>query len=60
MIIIKVENSNLENALKKLKRKTFAIKQVQELRNRSEFVKPSVKKRLILKKAKYKQSTQDN
>jgi small subunit ribosomal protein S21 len=56
MIIIKVENSNLEKALKALKRKTFAIKQVQEIRNRSEFVKPSIKKRLVLKKAKYKES----
>ena len=55
MLISKVENGNIEKALKNLKRKVFSTKQTQELRERKEFVKPSVKKREILAKAKYSQ-----
>lgn len=60
MLIIKVDNQNIENALKTLKRKTFATKQLKELRDRKEYVKPSVTKRSIKSKAKYRQSIQDN
>lgn len=60
MLIIKVDNQNIENALKTLKRKTFATKQLKELRDRKEYVKPSVMKRSIKSKAKYRQSIQDN
>ena len=58
MLIIKVDNQNIEKALKTLKRKTFAVKQLKELREREEFIKPSVKKRSEKSKAKYKQSIQ--
>jgi len=59
MLIIKVDNQNIENALKTLKRKTFATNQLKELRDRKEYVKPSVTKRSEKSKAKYKQSIQD-
>ena len=55
MLILKVENGNIEKALKNLKRKVFSIKQTQELKKRKEFIKPSIKKRGILSKAKYVQ-----
>jgi small subunit ribosomal protein S21 len=55
MLISKVENGNIEKALKNLKRKVFSTKQTQELRERKEFIKPSIKKREIMTNAKYKQ-----
>jgi len=59
MLIVKVDNQNIEKALKTLKRKTFATKQLQELRDRKEYIKPSVNGRTLKSKAKYKQSLQD-
>jgi small subunit ribosomal protein S21 len=59
MLIIKVDNQNIEKALKTLKHKTFATKQLKELREREEYVKPSVTKRSEKSKAKYRQSFQD-
>ncbi len=56
MLITKVENGNIEKALKTLKRKVLLTKQTQELRDRKEFTKPSVEKRQMIGKAKYKQS----
>jgi small subunit ribosomal protein S21 len=56
MLITKVENGNIEKALKTLKRKVISTKQTQELRDRKEFTKPSVEKRQMISKAKYKQS----
>jgi small subunit ribosomal protein S21 len=56
MLITNVENGNIEKALKILKRKVFSTKQLQELRNRKEFEKPSIVKRKMISKAKYKQS----
>jgi small subunit ribosomal protein S21 len=56
MLIINIENQNLEKALKTLKRKVFATKQLQELRKREEYVKPSVTKRSEKIKAKYIQT----
>jgi small subunit ribosomal protein S21 len=53
MLISNVENGNIEKALKNLKRKVFLTKQTQELKERKEFVKPSIKKREIITKAKY-------
>jgi late competence protein required for DNA uptake (superfamily II DNA/RNA helicase) len=43
---------NLEKALKEYKNKVFKLKITQELRDRKEFLKPSVKKRLQKEKAK--------
>jgi len=54
MLLINV-NGNIEKALKELKRKVSKTKQLQTLRDRKEFTKPSVKKREIIKKAAYKQ-----
>jgi small subunit ribosomal protein S21 len=56
MIIINVQNGNVEKALKEYKRKIQNIKQTQILRDRQEFVKPSIVKRSEIKKAKYIQS----
>lgn len=54
MLLINV-NGNIEKALKDLKRKVSKTKQLQQLRDRKEFKKPSVEKRDTLKKAIYKQ-----
>lgn len=56
MIIINVQNGNIEKALKEYKRKVQNTKQNQDLRDRQEFVKPSVTRRTEIKKAKYIQS----
>lgn len=56
MIIINVQNGNIEKALKEYKRKVQNTKQNQILRDRQEFVKPSVNRRTEIKKAKYIQS----
>ncbi len=56
MIIINVQNGNVEKALKEYKRKVQNTKQNQSLRDRQEFVKPSVTRRTEIKKAKYIQS----
>lgn len=45
---------NVEKALKEYKSKVFKLKIGQELRDRKEFLKPSVKKRLQKEKAKRK------
>lgn len=54
MLLINV-NGNIEKALKDLKRKVSKTKQLQQLRDRKEFKKPSVEKRDVMKKAVYKQ-----
>ena len=51
MIIVDIKNSNIELALKQYKRKVQNIKQVEQLRERQTFVKPSVKNRLEKEKA---------
>jgi small subunit ribosomal protein S21 len=58
MIIIDVKRG-LEIALKQYKNKVQKIKQIQELRKRQEFVKPSVIKREQLIKAKYIQNLKE-
>jgi len=52
MIIIKIEK-NIEFALKLYKNKVNKTKQIQKLRERQEFVKPSVKRRNQILKATY-------
>ena len=60
MLIIDIKNSDsLERALKILKRKVIDTKQLQNLRNRKEFEKPSVKRRSEINKAKYIQKKWD-
>ena len=54
MIVVKVENKDsLERCLKKLKRKFDQMGTVRELRRRKEYVKPSVKRRDVIKKGIY-------
>lgn len=61
MIIVDVTKfKNLDQALKAYKRKSDKMGTVRELRGRQEFVKPSVKRRSEIKKAKYIQSTYRN
>ena len=54
MLIVDIKNGNIESALKEYKRKVQKVKQVEELRERKEFTKKSVKKRLQLEEAKRK------
>ena len=46
MIIVKVENGNIEKALKIFKRKCLSTKILQELKDRQFYTKPSIKKRI--------------
>jgi small subunit ribosomal protein S21 len=56
MIIIDLKKEkNLESALRTYKYKVQRVKQVQNLRERQEFVKPSVKRRAEINKAIYVQ-----
>jgi small subunit ribosomal protein S21 len=59
MIIIPVkEGESIDKALKKFKKKFEKTGVVKELRERQKFTKPSIKKREIIIKAKYKQNLQ--
>ncbi|HLO58780.1 MAG TPA: 30S ribosomal protein S21 [Bacteroidales bacterium] len=59
MIIVPIkEGENIERALKKFKRKFEKTGVVKELRSRQAFVKPSMRKREIVKKAIYVQHLQ--
>jgi small subunit ribosomal protein S21 len=61
MIIIDVTKfGSIEQALKVYKNKTNKIGTVRELRDRAEFVKPSVRKRAEVLKAKYIQKKFNN
>lgn len=53
MLIVKVDSGGIDKAIKKLRYKIKNTKQINLLRDRQEFVKPSVKKRLQKQKAKY-------
>lgn len=56
MLIIKVKDgTNIEKALKIFKRKFSETKVIQTLREREQFVKPSAKRREVIKKARYLQ-----
>lgn len=60
MLIIDIKGADsLERALKILKRKVIDTKQLQNLRDRKEFKKPSVKRRSEINKAKYIQKKKD-
>ena len=61
MIIVPIkEGENIERALKKFKRKFEKTGTVRELRSRKTFVKKSVAKREMMKKAIYVQHLQLN
>ena len=56
MIIIDLKKEkNIESALRTYKHKVQKTKQVQKLRERQEFVKPSVRRRAEIRKAIYVQ-----
>jgi small subunit ribosomal protein S21 len=56
MIFIKVKNpSSIEQALKQYKFKVYKTKQTEQLRDRQEFTKNSVKKRSEKQRAQYVQ-----
>jgi small subunit ribosomal protein S21 len=54
MLIIEIKNGNIEGALKSYKKKVQNVKQIEELRGRQTYVKPSVQKRLVSEEAKRK------
>ncbi|SEB77859.1 SSU ribosomal protein S21P [Tenacibaculum sp. MAR_2009_124] len=53
-IIVK-EGENIDRALKRYKRKYRDVKVLQQLRERKQYVKPSVLRRAEVKKAAYKE-----
>ena len=57
MLLINLkENDTIDKALKKYKKKFEKIGVVKELRETQQFIKPSVVKRKMVIKARYKQS----
>ena len=46
MLVVSVKNGNIEWAIKEYKKKVQATKQIEELRDRKNFTKPSKRKRL--------------
>lgn len=59
MLLVNVkENESLDRALKKFKKKFERTGVVKELRERQAFTKPSIKKRMQLIKARYRQTKQ--
>ncbi len=54
MLIIPVKDGeNIDRALKRFKRKFQRTKTMKQLRDRKQFIKPSVRNRQQLKKAQY-------
>jgi small subunit ribosomal protein S21 len=51
MLIVDVKDGNIERALKVYKNKVKSVKQIEQLRNRKEFLKPSITKRIQKQKA---------
>ena len=54
MIVIHIKNGNVDGALKIYKKKVQNTKQIEQLRERQTYEKPSVKKRLLMEEAKQK------
>ena len=56
MIKVKIgKNENINKALKRFKGRVRNAQVIQEYRSRQEFVKPSIKRRRVIDKAKYVQ-----
>ena len=55
MLIVEVKKSNVDRALKIMRRKVKLTKQLVKLREGKQFTKKSQRKRVQLLKAKYKQ-----
>lgn len=60
MLVVKVEGTTIEKALKTLKRKWDKTKAMKELRDRKEFTKRSVKRRAEVTRAAYIQKKYRN
>ena len=60
MIIIKCENKKIEGCLKQYRQKVDRIGQLEELRERKTFEKPSQKKRKQKNFAKYREKKYGN
>jgi small subunit ribosomal protein S21 len=61
MIVVNVkENESIDKALKRFKKKFERTGVIKELRERSFYTKPSVKKRTTKLKAAYRQQVMDN
>lgn len=60
MIIVKVINNNIEKALSLFKKKCLKVGLIKEIKDRQFYTKPSVKKRLMIEKAKYVQKKYRN
>lgn len=59
MLIVDVKDGNIERALKVYKNKVRNIKQIEQLRDRQQFEKNSVTKRIQKKKAVHKEKLQN-
>jgi small subunit ribosomal protein S21 len=59
MLIINIkENDSVDKALKKFKKKFEKTGVMRELRDRQAFIKPSIKRRMQVIKARYRQQQQ--
>lgn len=56
MLIVKVNKGGIEKALKELKSKVIKTRQNNQLNEKKEYKKKSVKNRQILNKAKFKEN----
>jgi small subunit ribosomal protein S21 len=59
MLIINCKGKKIEWVLKKYRQRVDSTGQLDELRQRKEFEKPSVKKRKIKQRAQYKSKNND-
>ena len=60
MLIVKVEKGNLNRALKQFKRKFRDTQVLKELRERKQYIKPSLKRRVEKDEAIRKHKKQQN
>lgn len=59
MLIVDVKDGNIERALKVYKNKVKSVKQIEQLRGRQEFEKPSVTKRIQKLKSIHKEKLEN-
>lgn len=61
MLVVELnKEKNIENALKTLKNKVQKTRLIQQLRERQEYVKPSVRRRSEILKARYIQKKRES
>ena len=59
MLKVEVKKDNIERAIKELRRKVISTRLVQQLKDRKQFLKPSVKRREEILKAQYVQKKKE-